>query len=158
MSYFKQSNIKRKNCVRTTRYKRLLEMFIVQHVEMKSVFTFLPIKRLFSTTVKSAKPAATFWILLFKDQNPTIMFIGGDGTHCFARKTSRDYEKEKPSPFWRNFFADHNQAHPSLNQKMSNRVQIWNKPLRFLLADDFSHIFNIQIILFTFNLQPTSQT
>ena len=35
----------------------------------------------------------------FKDQKPTIMLFGGDGTHCFARKTSHDYEKEKPSPF-----------------------------------------------------------
>ena len=39
----------------------------------------------------------------FKDQKPTIMLFGGDGTHCFARKTSRDYEKEKPSPFMKNF-------------------------------------------------------
>ena len=35
-------------------------MCIIQHVEMKSVFTFQPTKRLVSTTVKSAKPAATF--------------------------------------------------------------------------------------------------
>ena len=35
----------------------------------------------------------------FKDQKRTIMLFGGDGTHCFARNTSRDYEKEKPSPF-----------------------------------------------------------
>ena len=35
-------------------------MCIVQHVEMKSVFTIQPIKRLFSTTVKSEKPAAAF--------------------------------------------------------------------------------------------------
>ena len=26
----------------------------------------------------------------FEDQKPTIMLFGGDGTHCFARKTSRD--------------------------------------------------------------------
>ena len=26
----------------------------------------------------------------FMDQKPTIMSFGGDGTHCFARKTSRD--------------------------------------------------------------------
>ena len=39
----------------------------------------------------------------FKDQKPTIMLFGGDGTHCFARKTSRDYEKGKPSPFWKKF-------------------------------------------------------
>ena len=35
----------------------------------------------------------------FKDQNSTIMLFGGDGTHCSARKTCRDYEKEKPSTF-----------------------------------------------------------
>ena len=34
----------------------------------------------------------------FKDQKQTIMLFGGDGTHCFARKTSRNYEKENPSP------------------------------------------------------------
>ena len=33
----------------------------------------------------------------FKDKKPTIMLFGGDGTHCFARKMKRDYEK--PSPF-----------------------------------------------------------
>ena len=35
----------------------------------------------------------------FKEQKPKFMLFGGDGTHCFARKTKRDYEKEKPSPF-----------------------------------------------------------
>ena len=33
----------------------------------------------------------------FKDQKPTILLFVGDGTHCFANKTSRDYEK--PFPF-----------------------------------------------------------
>ena len=37
----------------------------------------------------------------FRDEKPTIMLFGGDGTHCFARKTSRDYEK--PSPFLKKF-------------------------------------------------------
>ena len=60
MSHFSQPNIERKNWVSATVYERLSEMCILQHVEMKSVFTFLPIKRLVSTTVKSAKPAATF--------------------------------------------------------------------------------------------------
>ena len=41
------------------------------------------------------------------------MLFGGDGTHCFARKMSRDYEKEKPSPF----FNNHNQAPPNQKQK-----------------------------------------
>ena len=52
MSCFNQPNIERKNFVWTTNYKRLLEMCSVQHVEIKSVFTLQPIKRLVSTTVK----------------------------------------------------------------------------------------------------------
>ena len=44
----------------------------------------------------------------FKDQKLTIILFGGDGTHCFARKTSRDYGKEKPSPFLKNFLRQSN--------------------------------------------------
>ena len=39
----------------------------------------------------------------FMDQKPTIMLFGGDGTHCFPKKTNRDYKKEKPSPFSKKF-------------------------------------------------------
>ena len=39
----------------------------------------------------------------FEDQKPTIMLFDGDGTHCFARKTTRDYEEEKPSPYLKKF-------------------------------------------------------
>ena len=34
------------------------------------------------------------------------MLFGGDGTHCFARKTSRDYEKEQPSTFLKKNFCE----------------------------------------------------
>ena len=47
----------------------------------------------------------------FRDQKPTIMLFGGDGTHCFARKTSNDYEK--PSPFSKKFLS---QSHPSTSE------------------------------------------
>ena len=59
-SLFNQPNIERKNCAWITMYEKLPEMCIVQHVEMKSVFTIQLMKRLVSTTVKSAKPAVTF--------------------------------------------------------------------------------------------------
>ena len=65
MSLFNQPSLERKICVWTTKYKRLLEMCIVQYVEMKSAFTFQPVKCLVSTTVKSAKPAATFSIFFY---------------------------------------------------------------------------------------------
>ena len=50
----------------------------------------------------------------FKDQKPTIMLFRGDGTHCFAKKSSRDYEKEKPSLFLKNFVR---QSQPSTSER-----------------------------------------
>ena len=48
----------------------------------------------------------------FTEQKPTNMLFGGDGTHCFARKTSRDYEK--PSPFLKKFLR---QSQPSTSER-----------------------------------------
>ena len=42
---------------------------------------------------KKCKACCHILNFTFKDQKPTIMLFGEDGTHCFARKTSRDYEK-----------------------------------------------------------------
>ena len=54
----------------------------------------------------------------FKDQKPTIMLFGGDGTHCFARKTSRDYEK--PSPLLKKFLR---QSQPSTSELEPKKVK-----------------------------------
>ena len=91
----------------------------------------------------------------FKDQKPTMVF-GGDGTHCFARKTNRDYEKEKPFPFLKKFLRQSqlSTSEPEPKRKLK-WVQIWNKGIRFLLANDLSQIFNFHIILFNFNLLLT---
>ena len=85
------------------------------------------------------------------------MLFGGDGTHCFARKTSCDYEKEKPYPFLKEFLHQSQPSTPAAEPKRLKRVQIWNKPIHFLMVDPFSHLFNFQIILFNSNLQSTSQ-
>ena len=42
-------------------------------------------------------------------------------------------------------------------KKMLKRVQIWNKRIHFLLADDLNSIFIFQIFLFTFNQKSTAQ-
>ena len=52
---------------------------------------------------KKCKACSHVLNIPFKDQKPTILLFGGDGTNCFARKTSRDYEKEKSSPFLKKF-------------------------------------------------------
>ena len=51
-------------------------------------------------------------------------------------------KKKNHLRFWRNFSANHNQAHPNMNRERTNRVQLWNKRIRFLLVDDLSNIFN----------------
>ena len=53
----------------------------------------------------------------FEDQKPTIMLFGGDGTHCFTRKTSRDNEKEKPFPFLKKFLRQSQPSTPELEPK-----------------------------------------
>ena len=157
MSHFKQPKMQRKNCAWTTRYEWLSEMCIVQHVELKSVFTFQPIKRLVSTTVKSAKPGTSFWIFLLRTKNWQICCLTVTVHIALPEKRVAITKKDSHLHFWRNFLANHNQAHPNLNQKRTNRVQIWNKRIRFLLADDLSHILYFYNILFNFNLHSTSQ-
>ena len=87
MSHSNQPNTERKNGVWTT--SRLLEMCIVPHVEMKSVFTFQPVKRLVSTTVKSVKPAATFWIFLLRTKNQQLCCLVVMNTLLCKRDESR---------------------------------------------------------------------
>ena len=142
LSHFNQPNIERKNCVWTIKYERLSEICIVQHVEMKSVFTFQPIKRLVSTTVKSAKTAATFWIILLRSKSRQLCYLAVTVHIALPERRFAITKKENHLHFRRNFSADYNQAHPNLNQKRTNRVKIRNKRIRFLLADDLSHILN----------------
>ena len=56
----------------------------------------------------------------FRDQKPTIMLFGGVGTHCFARKTSHDYEKEEPSPFLKKYLR---QSQPSTSEPEPKKVK-----------------------------------
>ena len=44
---------------RKNQFKRLLELFLVQYAQIKSVFTFQLTKTLVFTTLKNAKSAAT---------------------------------------------------------------------------------------------------
>ena len=49
------------------------------------------------------------------------MLFGGDGTHCFARKTSHDYEKEKPSQFSKKFLR---QFQPSISEPEPKKAEV----------------------------------
>ena len=78
-------------------------MCIVQHVERKSVFTFQPKKRLVSTTVKSANPAATFLIFLLRTKNRQLCCLALT-VHIVLQKRRVATTKQKNFLlFWRNF-------------------------------------------------------
>ena len=61
---------------------------------------------------KKCKACCHVLIIPFKDQKPTFMLFGGDGTSCFAKKSSRDYEG--PSPFLKKFLR---QSQPSTSKR-----------------------------------------
>ena len=128
----------------------------VQHVEMKSVFTFQQMKRPVSTTLKSAKPAATFWIFLLRTKNRQLCCLAVTVHIVLQERRVATTKKKNHLHFWRNFSANHNQAHPNLNQRRLKWVQLWNQRMRFQLADDLSDVFNFHIILINFNLQSTA--
>ena len=69
---------------------------------------------------KKCKVCCSVLNIPFKDQKLTIMLFGGDSTHCFARKTSSDYEKEKPSPFLKKFL---HQSQPSTSELEQKRLK-----------------------------------
>ena len=70
---------------------------------------------------KKCKACYNFLSFPFKDRRPTIMLFGGDGKHCFARKTRRDYEKEKSSPFFMKFLR---QSQPSTSEFEPKKVKL----------------------------------
>ena len=65
---------------------------------------------------KKCKACCLVLNIPFKDQKPTIMLFGGDGTHCFARKTSSNYEK--PSPILVKFLR---QSKPSTSEPVPKK-------------------------------------
>ena len=129
MFNFDQPHIERKNCVWTTKYGKLLEMCIVQHVKMKSVFSFLPIKRLISTTVKSAKPAPTFWIFLLRTKNRQLCCLAVTVHIVLQKRRVTTTKKRNHLLFWRIFYANQIQAQSPAPKhvKLSANME-WTQP------------------------------
>ena len=119
-SHFNQWNKGRKKCVWSTKYKRQLEICIVQHLEMKSVFTLQPIKPLVSTTVKSAKPAAAIWVFLLRTKNSQLCCLAVMVYIALQERRMVVTKKKSPLHFWQNFATNHNRARPNLSQKGKN--------------------------------------
>ena len=70
---------------------------------------------------KKCKACCNVLKIPFKDQKPTILVFGGNGIHCFGRKTSCDDEKEKSSPFLKKFLR---QSQPSTSEPEPKKVDM----------------------------------
>ena len=104
--------MERKNCVDGKVREIIGDVYCPTCRNEKSVYISTNKTTSFYDCTKS-KPGCNVLNIPFKDQKPTIMLFGGDGTHCFARNTSRDYEKGKPSPFLKKFLR---QSQPSTSE------------------------------------------
>ena len=61
----------------------------------------------------------------FKDQKPTFMLFGGDGTHYFVRKMSSDYD-EKLSPLLKKFLHQSQSSIPEPEPKNKQKsFHLW---------------------------------
>ena len=101
---------------------------------------------------KKCKDCCHFLNSPFMDQKPTIMLFGGDGSHCFAKRTSRDCKKEKPAPVLKKFLrqpqpgtSEPEPKKPEVIPFMANRV---DTPLVDTANQNFIYILN----LYTFSL------
>ena len=116
ISHFNQPNIEKKNCVWTKKYKRLMEMCIVQDVETRSVFTFQLIKSLVFMSAKNARPAATFWIFFLGTKNWQLCCLAAMVHIAFqARRVATQIKSSLQ--FRKKISNNHNQAHTNLSQK-----------------------------------------
>ena len=143
-----QSTKKKKNCVWTTKYKKQLEICFVQDVEMKSVFTFQPIKRLVFTTVKSAKPAATFWIFHSRTKNLQSCYL----VHNILHEKRVATTKKNHLHICKFLSANQIQAHPNLNQKKQKLFHLWYNRVGTGLIDTVNQNFICILILYNFSL------
>ena len=81
------------------------------------------------------------------------MLFVADGTHCFARKASRDYGKRSHPHFWRISSASHNQAQPNQSRKRQKLSHLWQNAVDTPLVDAVDQKFILLLILNTFSLQ-----
>ena len=85
-------------------------------------FVFISTNKMTSLNdCKKCKGCCKVLNIPIKDQKSTIMLFGGDGTHCFAKKTSRDYKKGKSSHFLQKFPR---KSQPNTSEPEPKKVEV----------------------------------
>ena len=71
---------------------------------------------------KKSKACSRVLKIPFGPQKRKIMLVGGDGKHCFARKVSRDYKKDKTYPLLQKFRRQSESSTPEHEQKKPRNI------------------------------------
>ena len=119
----------------------------------KDFFIFQPIKRLVSTTVKSAKPAATFSIFHSRTKNRQLCGLAARAHIALSERRVVNTKMKNHLPFGKSFSANHNEAHLKLSQKRQKAFHLWHSRVDTPLVDTYNPKFIYNLILNTFSLQ-----
>ena len=114
-------------------FKMFLEMCFVQQANEQCVYLSTNNNSSFCDG-KECKVCSPVLNKLFKDQKLTVMLFGGDGTHCFATKTSRNIEKGNASSFLKKFLRQQQSGTQRQEQKKAKIIQFMTKSCRLPIA------------------------
>ena len=121
MSHFNQSNYRKKELCVDNKVRETIGDVYCPTCRNEKCFYISTNQTTSFHDCKKCKACCNVLKIPFKDQKPTIILFGGDGTHCYARKTNRGYEKEVPSPFLRKFVR---QSQLSTSEPEPKKVKI----------------------------------
>ena len=135
-------------------FKMLLEMCIVQHAQTKSVFKPSTNKTYAFFDCTMCKACSHVLIIPFKDQKLANSLFGGYGTHCFAKKTNLDYEKQNPLPFSKKLIRQSQPSTPQVVSKNGKKsFQFWQNRVDIQIVQTANLNFNSNLSLGTRCLQ-----
>ena len=87
-----------------------------------------------------------------KVEKLTVVLFDGKDTHCFVRKKSRDYQREKTSTFLKNFLRQ-SKSRTSEPEPKRAKLTSFMALVDSSLVDTVNQMFISFLISYTFNLQ-----
>ena len=89
----------------------------------------------------------------FQRTTPKLTLFWENGTYCLAKKTNRDYEKEKPSHCWTTVFANQNPTRPNLKWKKKVKITL-SKAWTFWAPIGSGTELDFQLLIHFIRLHP----
>ncbi len=88
----------------------------------------------------------------FNVQNPIILFVVGNGTYRFAKKSNCHHKKGTTFPFAKKFISQSPSSRPKPVPKKAKIIPLWLNRVDSLLVKRVNEKFNFRLIFYTFSL------